>query len=108
MEAAVLGLAPASCAADAQSREACRRRASSTGSARRRQSSCYSGPRRRGTCSSRSAGASLALHRLDAATKLPLPRRPPHSVSLSVPRRERGGLRALSSHTTGGVLIVGT
>src|SRR6478672_5731819 len=31
----------------------------------------------------RSAGASLALHRLNAATKLPFPRRPPHSVSRS-------------------------
>src|SRR6478609_881464 len=33
----------------------------------------------------RSAGASLALHRLNAATKLPFPRRPPHSVSLGPP-----------------------
>src|ERR1700724_611979 len=29
-----------------------------------------------------------ALHRLDAATKLPFPRRPPHSISRS-PREER-------------------
>ena len=37
LQAAVLGSARASCAADAQSREACRRRASSTGSSRGRQ-----------------------------------------------------------------------
>ena len=58
----------------ASSRQRCSRRqpASSTGSARRRQSSCYFGPGRRGICSSRSTGASRQLHRLDAATKLPL------------------------------------
>src|SRR6266481_4416570 len=27
-----------------------------------------------------------ALHRLDAATKLPFPRRPPHTISRSLPR----------------------
>src|SRR5467141_3140169 len=30
-----------------------------------------------------------ALHRLDAATKLPFPRRPPHSISRSILRRFR-------------------
>src|SRR5207244_12769975 len=30
-----------------------------------------------------------ALHRLDAATKLPFPRRPPHSISRSPLRRSR-------------------
>src|SRR6266480_4431426 len=30
-----------------------------------------------------------ALHRLNAATKLPFPRRPPHSVSLGLPQDRR-------------------
>src|SRR5260370_36187008 len=30
-----------------------------------------------------------ALHRLDAATKLPFPRRPPHSISRSLSRKSR-------------------